>query len=170
MLPMQNRFNTSIQPNVLICKVVTDAVGYKEHMPRTVLCLIISFVGDCCVHRQNGHVSLPVQCCATLALVSQASNDDQLEEVRLSSTRVLAASWWHCLCEHRSEGLKGQTPAEQAQLVTAYWKVFLQCLFDSDPAVRETAQLCLFNVSQHFKVSEGIAEGKGMEFFFQYNC
>ena len=51
--------------------------------------------------------------------------------------------------------------AEQAPLVTAYWKAFLQCLFDSDPAVRETAWLCLNNISQHFKVSEGIVQGEG---------
>ena len=54
-----------------------------------------------------------------------------------------------------------QTLAEQVQLVTAYWKAFLQCLFNSDPAVRETAWLCLNNISQHFKVSERNVQGEG---------
>ena len=82
-----------------------------------------------------------------------------LEEVRLLSARGLAVVWWHCLCEHSGVGC--QTLAEQAQLVTVYWKALLQCLFDSDPAVRETAWLCLNNISQQIKVSERNVQGKG---------
>lgn len=100
-----------------------------------------------------------LQSFVTLALVSQASNDDQLREVRLSSARVLAAIWRHCLCGHSTQ--EGDNAADRAQLVTAYWRVFLQCLFDGDGVVRETAWLCLLNISQHLMVSEGTVDKEG---------
>ena len=72
---------------------------------------------------------------------------------------MLAAIWWHCLCGQSTQG--GQTTADQAQLVTAYWKVFIQCLFDGDSVVRETAWLSLLNISQHLTVSETIVGKEG---------
>ena len=100
-----------------------------------------------------------LQSFATLALVAQASNDDQLGDVRLSSARLLAAIWQHCLCGQSTQ--EGDTNADHPQLVTAYWKVFLQCLFDTGAVVRETAWLCLLNISQHLMVSEGIVDKEG---------
>ena len=105
-----------------------------------------------------------LQSFATLALVAQASNDDQLEEVRLSSARLLAALWRHCLCGQSTQ--EGDTTADHAQLVTAYWKVFLQCLFDSSAVVRETMWLCLLNIAQHLMVFKGIVDKEGMNHRF----